>query len=85
MANMTSIRKALQFDLIIMRNHIPLSAQIAYWACLVGQINPKPRRKYWATHSFAYSAPLASFARSAELTRSLACSFCALPRSWDSD
>ena len=62
----------------------------------VGQVNQKPRRKYWATrssihsfartaHSFACFRLLASLAHSAALTRLLARSLCSLPRSWESE
>ena len=58
--------------------------------CSVDQINQEPRRKYWATRlsvclfactaqSFACSILLAWLARSASLTRSLACSLCSNP------
>ena len=54
------------------------------------------RQKYWATyssicsfvcttHSFACSALHASLARSAAITRLLACSLRSLPRSWESE
>ena len=62
----------------------------------MGQINQKPRCKYWATrssvcllartaHSFVYSTLLALLAHSAALTRSLARSLCSLPCSCESD
>ena len=60
----------------------------------VGQINQEYRLQYWATrssirsfpctaHTFACSRLLALPAPSAALTRSLARSFCSLPRSWE--
>ena len=58
----------------------------------VGQIDQKPRRRYWASRSFARTAHLfarsrllALLAPSAALTRSLARSLRSLSHSWESE